>query len=122
MGAHAVVRRGVQWPRGARMAGAGHGHSERMAVSVGARRLGVVRGQGEERKERRTELVLLVLVVLLLCLLLLALERGEVGEEIAQLRGRLWGMAGLLEVTDALCLVSTGERHLAARTYEEDEL
>lgn len=109
MGVHAVVPGGVQWPRGARTAGAGHGHSERVAVSVDARRLGGVRGQGEARKEGRTELVVLVVVLLLLCLLLLALERGEVGEETAQLLGGLWGMAGLLEVADALCLVSAGE-------------
>lgn len=64
-------------------------------------------GCGEQTKsgaeERRTELVLVLL--LLLCLLLLALERSEVGEEIAQFLGRLWGMAGLLEVADTLWVV-----------------
>ena len=59
--------------------------------------------------------------MLLLCLLLLALERSEVSEEIAQLLGGLWGMAGLLEVADTLwgCQRGNGGER---GTYEEDEL
>lgn len=65
-------------------------------MSGGARCLGGMRGQREEREEQRTELVLL------LRLLLLALEGSEVGEEIPELLGRLWGVTGLLEVADTL--------------------
>jgi hypothetical protein len=60
-------------------------------------------------------------VVLLLCLLLLALEGSEVGEEIAQLLGRLWGMTGLLEIADALWAVSAGDAG-GRGAYVEDEL
>ena len=62
-------------------------------------RLGTMRGQGQGKEKGRTELDVLLL---LLCLLLLVLEGGEVLEEMAELRGRLWRESGLSEIANTL--------------------